>query len=79
LEAVNDAISQRCLGPDDDEVNLLVLGCRYQRLNIGRADIEVLGSLSRAGITRSNVYFLNFRALGQLPDEGMLPSPTTNN
>ena len=38
-----------------------------------------MSELSRAGIARSDINFFDFETLGQLPDQGMLPSPTTNN
>ncbi|MFC1930727.1 hypothetical protein ACFLXJ_00765 [Chloroflexota bacterium] len=34
--------------------------------------------LSRAGITRGNVDFPDFRALSQLPDQSMLSGTTAN-
>jgi hypothetical protein len=38
-----------------------------------------VGNLSRAGVARSNVDFFYFRALSQLPDQGMLPGSAANN
>jgi len=42
----------------------MVFGYFNQPLNISRADIYVLGELSRAGVARSSVYLFNFEALG---------------
>jgi hypothetical protein len=39
-------------------------------------DIQIVGNLSRPGITGSSVNLINLGATGQLPDKGMLPGPT---
>jgi len=77
-ELVGNALSQRRLRPDNGKVNPLLPGYFSQRFYIGGLNIKVLGNLSRAGITRSNIYFFNFRALSQLPYQGMLPGSTAD-
>jgi len=64
LEVVNNTLGQRCFGSDNSEVNLLFPGYFSQRFYIGRLDIQVMGYLRRAGITRSDIYLLDLRALG---------------
>jgi hypothetical protein len=76
---VGNALSQRRLRTDNGEVNPIFFGCPDQPLNISRADINVPGELSRAGIARSDVYFFDPTALGELPDQGMLPAPAADN
>jgi hypothetical protein len=78
-ELVSDALSQWRLRPDDGQVYFLFFGYFSQRLDIVGFDIEVSGKLSRAGVTRSCIYFFNFGALSELPDEGMLSGPAPNN
>ena len=65
---VNDAISQWYLRPDNYQFNPLFLGYLSQPLYIIRANIQVMGNLSCAGIAWGCVNLLSFRALGQLPD-----------
>jgi hypothetical protein len=36
-------------------------------------DIQVLCELRRAGVTGGGKYFVDFRALGQFPDQGVFP------
>jgi hypothetical protein len=76
---VGNTLRQRRLRTDNGKVNLTVFGYPDQRLNIGRVDINVMGKLSRAGVTRSDKNLLDLAALGELPDQGMLPAPTTDN
>ena len=38
-----------------------------------------MSNLSRAGIARGNINLIDFRALGQLPDQCMLPGTAANN
>jgi len=64
LKVVNNALSQRRLRSDNDQLNPLFFGCFSQPLYIGRAYIQVMGDLSRAGITRSSINLLNLGALG---------------
>jgi len=78
-ELVSNALSQRRLRTNNGEVNLMVSGGPDQPIYIGGTYIYVLGELSRAGIARSDIDFLYFWALGQLPDQGMLPPPSPNN
>jgi len=63
-ELVGDAISQWCLWAHDSKVNPLFLSYLDQRLNISWANVEILGNLSRAGVARGGVNFINFGALG---------------
>jgi hypothetical protein len=63
-ELVGNALRQRSFGANNGEVNPLFLGELSQPLNISGLDIQVLGKLSRAGVARSNIDFLYFRALG---------------
>jgi len=79
LKAVDNTLGQWCLGSNNYQLNLLLLSCFSQLLYIARVNIKILGSLSRAGITRSSVNFLSFGALGKFPDQGMLPGTTANN
>ena len=79
LKMVDNTISQRCLRPDNDQFNALFLSNFTQPIYVVGANIQVPGNLSRAGITRSGINLFCFGALGQLPDQGMLPSPTPNN
>ena len=77
-EPVGDARRQRGFGPDHGEVNSLFLGCFKQGVYIGGLDVEVLGNLGRARVARGGIDFLNFGALSQLPDQGMLPPPAAD-
>ncbi len=61
---VNNTFSQRVIRPDNYQFNTLFLGYLSQSLNIARANIQVMGNLSRAGIARSDKNLLNFRTLG---------------
>ena len=63
-EVVDNAISQRRLRSNDSKVDSLFLGYFSQRLYIGGLDINILGNLSRAGVTRSDINLFNFGALG---------------
>jgi hypothetical protein len=63
-ELVGNALSQRRFRPDNGKVNPFLRSYLSQRFYIGGLDIKVMGNLSRAGIARSYVDFLNFRALG---------------
>ena len=76
---VNNAVSQCRLRSDNDQLNTLFLGYFSQSFYVARADIQVSGDLSRTGIARRDVNIFNLGALGQLPDDGMLPGPTPNN
>ena len=78
MKTVNDALSQRRLRPDNHQLNTFFMGKFNQFLYIARASIKVAGNLSRAGITRGGINLFNPGALGQLPDQGVLPGPTTN-
>jgi len=64
LKVVNNAISERCLWPDNDQFNTLLPGYSSQRLYITRTNIQVTGNLSRAGIAWGDINLLNFGALG---------------
>ena len=64
MKVVNNAISQRRLWSNNDKLNSLFLGCFSQRLYISRFNIQIMGDLSRAGITRSGINLLNLRTLG---------------
>jgi len=63
-EVVDNAISQRRLRSDNSEVNALFPGNFSQRFYISRLKSKVMGNLGGAGVTRSNVDFFNFGALG---------------
>lgn len=76
---VSNALRQGRFRTDNGEVNLIFFGCPDQRLYISRANIQILGNLSRAGVPWSSVYFFDLAALGELPDQRMLPPPTANN
>jgi hypothetical protein len=78
-ELVGNALRQRRLRANNRKVNLMVFGCPDQRLNISGGDIKVLGNLGRASVPRRDKNLLDLTALGQLPDQGMLPAPTTDN
>jgi len=78
-KAVDNALGQRPLRPDDDQFNALLLSYFSQRLDVSRLDIQVDGDLSRAGVARSGINLFNLGALGQLPDQGMLPGPAPDN
>jgi hypothetical protein len=64
LKAVNDALSQRCLWPNDYQLDTLFLSYFSQLFYITLVNIKVVGNLGRASITRSDINFLGFRALG---------------
>ena len=64
LEVVNNALSQWCLRPNDHQLNASFLRCSSQRLNISGVNIQVMGDLSRTGITRSDIAFFNLGTLG---------------
>jgi hypothetical protein len=64
LKVVNNALSQRRLRSDHDQLDSLLPGYFSQRLYISRFNIQIKGDLSRAGIARSGINLLSFRALG---------------
>ncbi len=64
MKAVNNAISQQCLRPDNNQLDTLFPGYCDQSFYVTRAYIQVMGNLSRAGITWSGINLLNFRAPG---------------
>ena len=78
-EPVNNAFGKWRFRSYHSKVNVIFLGSLDQRLYIGGFDIQVVGNLGGAGITRSNVNLFDFLALSQLPDQGMLPGTAANN
>ncbi len=61
---VNNAISQRHLRPDNYQFNTFFLGYFSQSFYIFGANIQIMGNLSRTGITRSDINLFSFGALG---------------
>ena len=66
-------------GPTTVRSYSLFAGGFNQRIDIGGFDVEVMGNLSRARVARGDVDFLNFGALSQLPDQGVLPGSPADN
>ncbi len=79
IKAVNNAVCQWVLRANNDKLNLLFFSYPDLRLYILSTDIYVLGDFSRAGVAGGNIKLGYFRTLGELPGEGVLPAPTTNN
>jgi len=75
---VGDAGRQGRFRADDCQVDLEVFGGFLQRVDITVFDIQVPGYPGGAGVAGSGVYFIDFRALGQLPDQGVFPGSATN-
>jgi len=61
---VDNAISQGRFWSDNSKLNPLFPGYFSQRLYISRANIKIMGYFGCAGIARSYINFLDFRALG---------------
>ena len=61
---VGNTICQRRFRSNDGEVNPLFPNGMEQRLDINRADVQILGNQSRAGITRRDINFTDSGALG---------------
>jgi len=67
-ELLDNARRQRRFRPDYHQFYLVLL-CRFNQTGkVSVADVQVVGKLSSAGITRRCVNFTYFRALGKLPD-----------
>jgi len=77
-EPVNDAFGKWRFRPYHTKVNVIFLGSLDQRLYIGGFDIQVVGYLGGAGVSRSNVNLPDFLALSQFPDQGVLPGSAAN-
>ena len=75
MKNIRDTRCQRCLRADHGQVNFIVSGCFEQRFNVGWAYGQGMGLLCRAGVTRCGEKLFDFRALGQLPDQRVLPCP----
>ena len=73
------AIGQWRFRPNNDQSNPFFLSYINQPLYIVRADIQVIGYFTCTSITRRGIDLFNLWTLGQLPDEGVFPGPTSNN
>ncbi len=79
LKMVYDAGGQRSFRPDDGQVNSIFPTEFSQPFDIIGLNVQVLGNFSRAGITRGGINLFCPGALGNFPDQSVLPSATADN
>ncbi len=76
---VGNTLGQGDFGANDGEVDPILKSQLDQCRCIGGADGNIVPDLSGAGITRSDIDFTYPGALGQFPDQGVLPGAAADN
>ena len=77
-KAVGEPQGQRQLGPHDGEVHALPRGDRHQPLDVGVLQGDAVGMPGDPRIPRRGKDAADPRALGELPDEGVLAAATAD-
>ncbi len=78
MKKIDDTFSKRSFRAYHSKINPSFLCCLGEGLKLGRFNIQVISDEPGARIPWRDINFPNVGALAELPNQGMLPGPSTD-